>query len=447
VRCRGAVGEVPGQGEMASNEYVFVTRWRVEGTVEEVAAVLADTEGLRRWWPAVYLDVREVAPGDERGVGREVALHTRGWLPYTLRWNFRVSDVYYPHGFGIEASGDFVGTGRWTLAQDGPWVEVTYDWRIRAEKPLLRRLSWVLKPLFSANHRWAMARGEESLKLELARRRAATPQARAAVPPPPGAAGLTWGQAALWACMLAAAVVAAAFVARRLAGHGRSGQARRARHIGWSGRPWHAARGRRRIFDPDRVARFEAAGWRAYYDRDWGRLFGLLAQACREQFRMPFPRNWLGAYYVTRAAAAWAPRRNRPEEARRFYERFYALAKRYSGMAFDPERVAALELRYNDVHRRLSGREDARATREFAEAMTALHSALFGIPPALARQSAELRVLAARVVDRITGRRSADVEADWRLLEQYLRACYRSVERAIAAASAGASRPTRGAAG
>jgi hypothetical protein len=50
-------------------------------------------------------------------------------------------------------------------------VKVTGDWDIRADKPLLRYLSFLFKPIFSANHRWAMARGEESLRLELGRRR------------------------------------------------------------------------------------------------------------------------------------------------------------------------------------------------------------------------------------------------------------------------------------
>ena len=70
------------------------------------------------------------------------------------------------------ASGDFDGRGVWTFEQDGAFVDITYDWRLSAEKPLLRNLSFLLKPLFEANHRWAMAQGEESLKLELARRRA-----------------------------------------------------------------------------------------------------------------------------------------------------------------------------------------------------------------------------------------------------------------------------------
>jgi hypothetical protein len=171
--------------EMATNEYHFMTRWRVQGDIHTVADILNDPLGLMRWWPSVYLDVRIIEPGDAHGVGRVVEVYTKGWLPYTLRWRFRVTDVPYPHGFTLEAQGDFVGRGIWTLAQDGAWVDVTYDWQIVATKPLLRRLSFLFKPLFAANHRWAMARGEESLRLELARRQAATPEERALIPAPP----------------------------------------------------------------------------------------------------------------------------------------------------------------------------------------------------------------------------------------------------------------------
>ena len=57
------------------------------------------------------------------------------------------------------------------VSQDGEFVDVTYDWRIKAEKPQLRYGSFALRPFFRANHRWAMARGLESLELELGRRR------------------------------------------------------------------------------------------------------------------------------------------------------------------------------------------------------------------------------------------------------------------------------------
>ena len=99
-----------------------------------------------------------------------------------------------PTGFRLEATGDFVGRGIWTLqpepghaASSPPSTLVTYDWLVIAEKGILKTLSAIMKPIFKANHRWAMARGEESLKLELARRRAAAdPVILAAIRPAPG---------------------------------------------------------------------------------------------------------------------------------------------------------------------------------------------------------------------------------------------------------------------
>ena len=85
----------------------------------------------------------------------------------------------HPHGFAIAASGDFDGSGVWTFVQKDGYADVTFDWRIVAEKPLLRYLSPVLKPVFAANHRWAMRQGERSLERELAKRRAS------AAPPSP----------------------------------------------------------------------------------------------------------------------------------------------------------------------------------------------------------------------------------------------------------------------
>ena len=154
-----------------TNDYYFLSHWRVEAACAEVAAILEDPVGLTRWWPSVYLQVVQLRPADATGVGRRVRAHTKGWLPYTLRWEFEVVESRHPFGFTIVANGDFEGRGVWTFEQDGAFVNITYDWRLRAEKPLIRRLSFLLKPIFEANHRWAMAQGERGLKDELARQR------------------------------------------------------------------------------------------------------------------------------------------------------------------------------------------------------------------------------------------------------------------------------------
>lgn len=183
-------------------DYHFTTRWRVQGTAGEVADVLRDPLDLVRWWPSVFLQADSLEGPDERGLGQRVRLRSKGWLPYTLTWELRVTESRYPERFGADVSGDFVGRGLWTLEQDGGFVVATYDWRVRAEKPLLQALTPFLRPLLEANHRWSMKQGEESLTLELLRRRAASADARRSIPPPPGpvtyaAVGLLAGAAVI----------------------------------------------------------------------------------------------------------------------------------------------------------------------------------------------------------------------------------------------------------
>jgi hypothetical protein len=169
---------------MAANEYHFITHWHVPGTIQEVVDIIGNAPDLVRWWPSVYLDVKQLEPGDKNGLGKVVSLYTKGWLPYTLRWQFRVTETQ-PDGFTLVARGDFDGRGIWRFEQDGDRVNIVYDWKVRADKPLLRYLSPIIKPIFGANHQWAMRKGEESLLLELARRHAKTPEERARIPNPP----------------------------------------------------------------------------------------------------------------------------------------------------------------------------------------------------------------------------------------------------------------------
>ena len=96
-----------------TNDYHFVTRWRIEGTCGEIADVLGDATALVRWWPSVYLRVEEIEPPDAAGLGRRVRLLTKGWLPYTLEWESVVTQSRYPYGFTLAASGDFAGQGVW----------------------------------------------------------------------------------------------------------------------------------------------------------------------------------------------------------------------------------------------------------------------------------------------------------------------------------------------
>lgn len=161
-------------------DYHFITTWRVRATREEVYNILEEVDKLAEWWPAVYLDVKIREKGQPGGIGKIVALYTKGWLPYTLLWDFRVTATEFPSGFALHATGDFVGDGVWQFEQEGEICVVTYDWQISAEKPILKKLTWLLRSVFAANHEWAMRKGLKSLELELRRRRGDR-----SVPPPP----------------------------------------------------------------------------------------------------------------------------------------------------------------------------------------------------------------------------------------------------------------------
>jgi len=178
---------------------------------------------------------------------------------------------------------------------------------------------------------------------------------------------------------------------------------------------------------PDRVAYLEAAGWRAYYNRQWVRALWLMVQLAREQFGLPWLRAAQAAYDITRAMIAWAPAKNNPVRAQSFISAFYRVARAYGQrQRFDPEAVAKLELDYWRIHRELSGRPNSEK-RPLEDVLERLHSALFGVSPEQARPSARNRARAADTVDVITSRQSTDVALDWSRTESYLRSAYRSL--------------------
>jgi hypothetical protein len=182
---RSSKGRLGGHG-LKPREYRFVTNWFIPNArCEDVSDVLAASATLPQWWPAVYLEATVIEPGRDHGLGRVLALRSKGWLPYALRWTLRIESVDYPHASTVSAWGDLSGRGIGTLRQHRGGVHASYEWSVSIEKPLLRCGSFVLSPLFAANHRWAMATGELSLRREVARRQGAL------VDPPPQPA--FWG--------------------------------------------------------------------------------------------------------------------------------------------------------------------------------------------------------------------------------------------------------------
>jgi hypothetical protein len=77
----------------------------------------------------------------------------------------------------------YIGEGRggWEITQDGATTVATFTWEGVVHRAVMRAFAGV----FTRDQAWAFARGEESVALELARRRARTDEARARVDDPP----------------------------------------------------------------------------------------------------------------------------------------------------------------------------------------------------------------------------------------------------------------------
>lgn len=195
---------------------------------------------------------------------------------------------------------------------------------------------------------------------------------------------------------------------------------------------------------PDRIARIETELWEAYYNREWLREFRLLITMHREFFHMNTPTAVLASYDAARAAMAFAPLdANDLPQARGYLLRYYEKVRQALGCRATADDLAERELHYWIVHRevargRLAEIKTGRAIDDpddaeiepVINAFANLHAGLFNSTPEAMHESAVYRARAAAIVDRISGRHSPDVAADWARVETELRLAYRAIEQA-----------------
>jgi quercetin dioxygenase-like cupin family protein len=153
---------IAGLAERAGREYVFVDEWDVDAPAEAVFAAVADATTYPVWWSAVYKDVEADGPP---AVGQMSRHHFKGRLPYHLRTTSRIVELDPPRTVASDVVGDLRGHGRWTITQTGAErTHVRFDWRVFADRPLLKTLTPVLRPALRWNHNWSIARAIEGLE-------------------------------------------------------------------------------------------------------------------------------------------------------------------------------------------------------------------------------------------------------------------------------------------
>jgi uncharacterized protein YndB with AHSA1/START domain len=309
-------------------EYVFVDEWDVAAPQDKVFDALADARTYPRWWTTIYQAVSADGPPE---VGRASHQRFKGKLPYTLSTVSTITALKSPETLEVEVDGDLRGRGIWTLTPQDGVVHVRFDWRVHADRPLIRVLTPVLRPLFRWNHNVAIraamrglepyARGEDVSTL-----RAVKPH---------------------------------------------------------------------RAFDPRRVGCLECAAWVAYYRREWLSFLRAAILLTRHTFALPWPATVRGAWLVLRANQLWAPfPDNDPEGARRSMQRFYTLVARHHGEQFDPARAAELEVEWWRVHRHHQHGGSSADERALVNALASLYSYVYAVPERDVQVAAEQRALA-----------------------------------------------------
>jgi mannose-6-phosphate isomerase-like protein (cupin superfamily)/uncharacterized protein YndB with AHSA1/START domain len=150
-------------------EYVFVDEWDVAAPPDAVFDALSDARSYPHWWRPVYIGVE--ADGEPE-LGKVSRQHFKGRLPYHLRTESTIVRLERPSVVEGEVRGDLRGRGTWTVSETTNGTHVRFDWRVHADRRLLRVLTPLLRPAFRWNHDWAIARAVEGLE-PYARRRAA----------------------------------------------------------------------------------------------------------------------------------------------------------------------------------------------------------------------------------------------------------------------------------
>jgi uncharacterized protein YndB with AHSA1/START domain len=144
-----------------ASPYTFVDEWDVNAPPEAVFEALADARTYPTWWRPVYITSEADGPPE---VGRVSRQQFKGRLPYRLKTTSTLVALDPPRRIEADVVGDLSGRGVWTLTPRNGGTHVRFDWQVHADRPLLRYLTPVLRPLFRSNHNWAVRRAMEGLE-------------------------------------------------------------------------------------------------------------------------------------------------------------------------------------------------------------------------------------------------------------------------------------------
>ena len=131
------------------HRFILISRWRLQDSPAAVWQLLTDIDVWPLWWHAARCTQRAASSP----LGDVAELNWRSALPCAVGLRIKTVVAERPHRIECHAQGDLQGVGTWLLEPaDGGWVDVTYRWEVRLDRPWMRLLSILLRPLFEWNH-------------------------------------------------------------------------------------------------------------------------------------------------------------------------------------------------------------------------------------------------------------------------------------------------------
>jgi uncharacterized protein YndB with AHSA1/START domain len=156
-------------------EYRFLTWWQIEAPLQAVFDTVLHSEHWPQWWHGVR-EVRQLAPGDARGIGSVRRYVWQSPMLYRITFDAYTETIEQPDS--IEAriqariqarvSGDLDGSGCWNFSHHAGITTVRYDWQVQAARRWMRISAGLLRGPFRLNHRILMQRGAVGLARRLA---------------------------------------------------------------------------------------------------------------------------------------------------------------------------------------------------------------------------------------------------------------------------------------
>jgi uncharacterized protein YndB with AHSA1/START domain len=143
-----------------AGQYVLIDEWNVDAPQDQVFDVLVDPRTYPEWWTPTYVSGESDGPPEPGTVSR---VRFKSKLPFVFQASSRLVRVNRPDEFEAEVEGDLRGVAIWTLTPLHGKVRVRFDFRVFADRPLIRYLSPVLRPLFRWNHTMAMRQARANL--------------------------------------------------------------------------------------------------------------------------------------------------------------------------------------------------------------------------------------------------------------------------------------------